>query len=215
MKEKNKAVLRFLKETFPDAKCTLCFTNDYECLVAIVLSAQVTDKNVNRVTPTLFSHYPNPFALAKANVLDIERDIRSLGLYRNKAKVLQNLGIFLSSNEGGLVPHKLDELIKIPGVGEKTARVFLIERSTLSFIPVDTHLARIAKRLGYAKEKDMPIEIEEKLEQNFPQNEWRFLHHSFIEFGREICHSKKPECERCSLKMYCAYFKKQFSTMGK
>lgn len=215
MNNKSEAVLRFLKETFPDAKCALHFTNDYECLVAIVLSAQTTDKSVNRITPILFPHYPNPLTLAMADRMDIERDIQSLGLYHNKAKTLQKLGAFLVFRHHGVIPHTLNELLKIPGVGEKTARVFLLERSDSSFIPVDTHLSRIAKRLGYASEKDTPLQIEKKLETNFPKSEWWFIHHSLIEFGREICHAKNPDCEKCPLHKYCLYFKNCVSTMGK
>ena len=212
---KSEEVLSYLISTYPNAKCALHFSNDYECLVAIVLSAQTTDKSVNKVTPTLFSHFPNVASLMHAKIEDLENDIKSLGLYKNKAKSLQKLGEYVYLRTNGVIPHDKETLLKIPGVGEKTARVFLLERANAPFIPVDTHLSRIAKRLGYAKENDSPLLIERKLEKNFPIEKWGFLHHAFIEFGRNQCTARNPCCSNCPLSKYCRYFKKNSSTTGK
>ncbi len=212
---KSEEVLSYLSSAYPDAKCALHFSNDYECLVAIVLSAQTADKSVNKVTPALFSSFPSAFSLMHAKIDELENDIKTLGLYKNKAKSLQKLGEYVCLHTSGVIPHDKESLLKIPGVGEKTARVFLLERVNAPFIPVDTHLSRIAKRLGYAKENDSPLLIEKKLEKNFPKEKWGFLHHAFIEFGRNQCTSRNPNCSNCALSKYCHYFKKNSLTMGK
>ncbi len=212
---RNEELLSFLKKTYPEAKCSLSFSTDYECLVAIICSAQSSDASVNKVTPALFAVCPDPASLMKANLADIESCIHSIGLYRNKAKSLQKMGEFVVFNYNGEIPHDLEKLRKIPGVGEKTARVFLLERSDASFIPIDTHLDNIAKRLGYADANDSSLAVERKLERNFPTYEWRFLHHALIEFGRNVCKRKRPNCEICPMKKHCLYFKKCSSTIGK
>lgn len=215
MTDKSQHVLLYLKQNYSNAKCALHFSNDYECLVAILLSAQTTDKSVNKVTPLLFSHFPGSSELSKAEIATIENDIKSLGLYRNKAKSLQKLGQYIDICCNGKVPHDEERLLKAPGVGVKTARVFLLERTDKSFLPVDTHINRIALRLGYAREGDSPLKIEQKLENNFPKEEWRFLHHAFIEFGRAECLAKNPRCRTCNLSGFCRFYKKYFSTIGK
>ncbi len=212
---RNEDLLSFLKKRYPDAHCSLIFSNDFECLVAVLCSAQTSDASVNKVTPFLFAKYKDPSSLMKADIADIEDCIHSLGLYRNKAKSLQKMGEFIVFNYRGEIPHDLEKLRKIPGVGEKTARVFLLERSDIPFIPVDTHLDNIAKRLGYAYKNDSPLTVEKKLEKNFPSSEWRFLHHALIEFGRDICRKGNPRCELCPLQQYCLYFKKCSSMIGK
>ncbi len=215
MMGKNERLLSFLKDNYPDASCSLRFSSDYECLVSIICSAQTSDEGVNKVTPFLFAKYPDAASLMNANVSDIERCIHSIGLYRNKAKSLQKMGEFIVFQYNEQIPHDLEKLRKIPGVGEKTARVFLLERSELPFIPVDTHLDNIAKRLGYARKSDKPLVVEKKLEESFPIEEWRFLHHALIGFGREICKKKNPKCGLCPMKEYCLYLKKCFSMTGK
>lgn len=212
---KDEAVLIYLENAFPEAKCSLCFSNDYECLVSVVLSAQTTDQSVNKVTPSLFQAYPDVSSLAKADVKEIEKFIKSLGLYHNKAKSLQKLGGFIDFAYHGEIPHNLELLKKVPGVGEKTARVFLLERGDQDFLPVDTHIRRISVRLSYSKVDDSPLSIEKKLERAFPKEKWRFLHHAFIEFGRKRCKSISPLCDNCPLSGYCSYFKKNSPTIGK
>lgn len=211
---KSKAVLAFLKKEFPEARCALSFHNDFECLVAIVLSAQTSDKAVNKVTPLLFARYKDAEAFMEAKHAEIEGIISSLGLFRAKARNLIALGRRLS--QLGAIPATRDELVTLPGVGQKTAGVFLLERRGAPYIPVDTHIARIAFRLGYAKKKsENPMEIERILERSFVKEECAFLHHALIAFGREICHAKNPACDGCGLKEFCRHFKKRSSTVAK
>jgi endonuclease-3 len=213
--EEREAILSFLHKDFNDAKCALVFTNDYQCLIDISLSAQTTDKSVNRVTPALFAKYPDFASLSQAKIEDVESLIKSLGLYHNKAKNLLALAKEVTFKYQGQLPHNRALLESLPGVGSKTAAVFLLERSEQSFIPVDTHVKRIACRLGYARDKDEPLKIEKKLEKSFPENEWKFLHHALISFGRERCGASSPNCSNCPLISYCSYFKRNSSTKGK
>lgn len=215
MKTKNEALLEHLHERYPDAKCTLDFVNPFQCLVAISLSAQTNDKSVNLVTPRLFHDFPTPEALSKARVREVEKDIQSLGLYHSKALHLCQLAGVLQEKFGGEVPLTMEELTTLPGVGSKTAGVFLMEIARRPAIPVDTHVTRVSIRLGYAKDGDEPLVIEKKLEKTFARDEWIFLHHSLIAFGREECHAKNPACASCPLQSYCAYFKKNASMIGK
>lgn len=215
MTPKSEAVLAYLKTYYADAKCALHFRSPFECLVAISLSAQTTDKSVNAVTPKLFQDFPTPEAMGKASVEAIEHDIQSLGLYHNKAKNLHALGEALSRDYGGVVPMDFDQLTQLPGVGSKTAGVFLLEMASRPAIPVDTHVHRIADRLGYSHEEDTPLKVEAKLEKSFPQGDWCFLHHALINLGRQECHAQNPDCSRCALKGYCHYFKKNALTKGK
>jgi endonuclease-3 len=215
MTKANEALLEHLHAAYPDAKCTLDFKNPFECLIAISLSAQTNDKSVNLVTPTLFKDFPTPEALAKAPLKEVEHDIQSLGLYHSKATHIIQLAGVLQGKFNSNVPLKMDELTSLPGVGSKTAGVFLMETIARPAIPVDTHVTRVSIRLGYAKEGDEPLVIEKKLEKIFPESEWIFLHHALIAFGRQECHAKKPACGSCPLKNDCRYFKKNLSTIGK
>jgi endonuclease III len=213
--EKSEAVLAYLKLHYADAKCALVFHNPFECLVAISLSAQTTDKSVNQVTPKLFEDFPTPEKMAKAPIEAIEKDIQSLGLYHNKARNLSQLSQDLQGKFHGEVPLDFDLLTTLSGVGTKTAGVFLLEMASRPAIPVDTHVHRIAERLGYAKKDDEPLKVEAKLEKSFLKEEWMFLHHALINFGRQECHAQNPMCEQCGLKEYCSYFKKCSSIKGK
>ena len=200
-----------LKTHYPLAKCSLVFHSPYECLVTVLLSAQCTDEKVNKVTPNLFAKYPCIDALAKADLADLENCIHSLGLYKNKAKNLQNLAAFISNNLDGAIPNDYKTLISLPGVGNKTARVVLMESFGEPSFPVDTHVARISARLGLVKEGLEPIKIETKLESYFDEEDQAKLHHCFIDFGRDICRARKPECSRCFLASECHYFLKKSS----
>ena len=215
MKNKSKDLLSYLRENYGNAKCSLRFSSDLECLIAISLSAQTTDEAVNKATLGLFARFKDAESYAKADIKDIESEIKCLGLYHNKAKNLHDLGLTLINRYNGEVPHDLVSLMSLPGVGEKTAKVFLLERNEMDFIPVDTHIKRITYRLGYALENDSPSKIEKNLEKEFPEADWKFLHHALISFGRKECKAKKPECFNCQMKKHCRYFKKTSSTIDK
>ncbi|MBR4811830.1 MAG: endonuclease III [Bacilli bacterium] len=210
--EKVAAILSYLHDNYDDAKTALDFSNDYECLVSIILSAQTTDKSVNKVTPALFKHFPDFESLGKASIEEIENDIKTLGLYHNKAKSINALGKVMASDYNSVIPGDKKTLTSLPGVGIKTAGVFLLERRGEQVIPVDTHVRRIAIRLGFAGENDEFSAIERKLEKAFPYEEHSFVHHSFINFGRTKCSAQRPACEGCPLAVYCKY---SSSTKGK
>ena len=201
MAKKTEEILAYLASTFPEAKCSLVFASPYQCLVAVSLSAQTTDESVNKVTPRLFLDYPTPKELGNASLSDIEDHIRSLGLYRNKV--------------GGVVPSTREELTTLPGVGIKTANVVTAECFEIQGLAVDTHVGRVSKRLGLAKEADTPEQVEAKLEKFFPRSSWLDVHHRLIAFGRAICHAKSPECGACGLQGLCPYFKKYPVATGK
>lgn len=215
MTPKSEAVLTYLKRYYADAKCALAFRNPFECLVCISLSAQTTDKSVNAVTPALFKDYPTPKAMSQATINDLESHIKTLGLYHNKAKNLLALSTTLTEKYQGEVPLDFDALKELPGVGVKTAGVFLLEIACRPAIPVDTHVHRVASRLGYANEDEDPFVVEHKLEKAFPKEDWAFLHHAIIAFGRQECHAQNPDCSRCELTGYCHFFKRCSATKGK
>ena len=215
MKADAKAFASFLEGAFPDAHCSLHFSNPFEALVAVMLSAQTTDEAVNRVTPSLFEAYPNAFALSQATQEEVEAHIKSLGLYHNKAKNLVALSRVLVNQFNGDVPSSFEDLLTLPGVGIKTANVVCAECFGRPAIPVDTHVARVSKRVGYAKNKDEPADVEKRLEKIFPKDSWIPLHHRIIAFGREICHALSPECHRCGLQSLCPYRAKALTKAGK
>ncbi|MCH4210947.1 MAG: endonuclease III [Bacilli bacterium] len=215
MTPKSEAVLSYLKKRFPNAKCTLDYASPFSLLVAISLSAQSNDLSVNKATPNIFKRYPDPESLAEADIKDVEELIKSLGLYHNKAKNIILLSKALVEKYHGEVPNDFASLTELPGVGHKTAGVYLLEIMNKPAIPVDTHVHRISDRLGYSKEKDSPDLTERKLEKSFDKEDWGFLHHSLIAFGREVCRAKNPECERCELQGHCLYFKRNSSIKGK
>lgn len=201
----NKAIdiMNYLNELYPDAKGELIFHNDIELLVAVVLSAQATDKSVNNVTPYLFNKYPTVYDLAEAKVEDVEEVIKSIGLYKAKARNIVGLAKEIVKKYDGHVPNNKEDLILLPGVGNKTAGVVRLELFHYDEFPVDTHVSRISKRLGLAKSSDEPSEIEHKLKKIFPKECWSHLHHQFIFFGRYFCLAKKPNCHNCKIKNYC------------
>lgn len=199
-------IAKRMAEHYPHAKATLDFASPYQCLVAVMLSAQTTDVSVNAVTPVLFCHYPTPKDLAEASLPDVEKDIHSLGLYKTKAVHLIEAMKIVETKFGGDVPSSYEDLVSLPGVGAKVASVTRMEAFGVPTFPVDTHVGRISKRLGLAESKDTPIKIQAKLERIFSKEEQADLHHRFIAFGRDICHAQNPECERCFLKDLCPYF---------
>ena len=192
-----------LLETYPDAHCALDFHNAYELLVATILSAQCTDKRVNMVTPALFARYPDPHALAGARQEDVEELIKSTGFFRNKAKSLIGMATALVDRHGGDVPADMDALVKLPGVGRKTANVILGNAfGRNDGVVVDTHVTRLSNRLGLTKESDA-VKIEQALMPLFPQQHWTMLSHLLIEHGRQVCDARAPRCADCILADVC------------
>jgi len=215
MTTNNQEIVSFLEVTFPNAHCVLNFSTPFQCIVAVSLSAQTTDKAVNEVTPKLFEKYPDALTMSKASLEEIEELIKRIGLYHNKAKNLKALSDFVASNWNNEIILDFDQLTTLPGVGRKTANVVLAECANRPAIAVDTHVARVSKRLGLASENDQPEKIEDKLEKKFPKEIWIPFHHRMIFFGRFICHSQNPECDKCKLTHICKFYKKCSSKISK
>ncbi len=194
------AILNYFNEIVPDAKCELDFNNDYELLIAVVLSAQATDKSVNRATPSLFAKYQDFNALAKAKVEDVENIIKSLGLSKIKAKRIIDIANTIVNKFNGVIPNDFDTLTSINGIGRKTANVILIELYHIKAFPVDTHINRLAHRFAIASFKDDIVKVEKKLAKFFEGEDFHKLHHQLIAFGRYYCTAKNPKCAECKLK---------------
>lgn len=200
-------ILKLLKEHYPDAHCTLDFTNPLELLVATVLSAQCTDVRVNQVTPAIFKHYRISADYADAPLEDLEQAIYTTGFYHQKAKSLKAICQTLVTQFGGQVPASLDDLVKLPGIGRKTANVILGNAFGVPGITVDTHMGRVSQRLGLTQQKD-PVKIEFDLMPLVPKERWVKFSHQMIWHGRQICTAKKPDCPHCPLLPYCDYGQK-------
>ena len=200
---KTEAIRNYLDEILPNVGCELNYSKPHELLIAVVLSAQTTDKSVNAVTPFLFSKYPSIYDLASAEVKDVEEIIHAIGLYKNKAKNIILLANEIVNRFNGEVPHKKEDLVTLPGVGNKTASVVRLELFKEDEFPVDTHVERIAKRLGFAKKNDDVLLVEKKLKKAFPQECWGKLHHQLIHFGRTQCFARSPKCENCKIIEFC------------
>lgn len=202
-KDRAEYIVKELTKLYPDAKCELNHSSHFELLIAVVLSAQTTDQRVNMVTPDLFKAYKDAKALSKANIKDVERIIKSIGLYHNKAINIINLSKALVLNYDGAVPSSREDLESLPGVGRKTANVILSNCFNVPAFAVDTHVSRVSKRLALAKENDDVSIIEKKLNKTFDKSLWSDLHHKFIFFGRYKCKAKNPECIDCPFKDFC------------
>ncbi|HHU27936.1 TPA: endonuclease III [bacterium] len=214
MKKQNlNQFLEILDKMFPHAHGELNYQNIYQLFVAVMLSAQTTDVRVNIVTPSLFEKYPSFKALKEAKLEELEDLIKSVGLYKTKAKNLISSASIVVDKYNGEVPTSLEELIKLPGVGRKTASVILIEGHNIPAFPVDTHIERTSKRLGFALPKDDAYKVELKLRKKFPQEMWRKLHHQMIFLGRYVCLARKPDCENCLLNEICP--KKEYKVKSK
>ena len=198
----------YLDELFPEPKCELNYNSDYELLIAIMLSAQSTDKRVNQVTPVLFSKYNSLERLKDAPILELENIIRSVGSFRIKASHIKGIASLLVDQYNGAVPRSRDELVKFPGVGRKTANVFLSEFYGDPFIAVDTHVERVSKRLKLAFLNDNVFDIEKKLMRKFSKDLWAKRHLQLVLFGRYYCKAVKPLCANCKLKDLCIEKKK-------
>ena len=201
MTDNQRAILDGLNELYPDAGPELHFSNPFETLVATILAAQCTDARVNQVTPALFRDYPDPAAMAKATPEEIFPYVKSCG-FKSKAVNIVNASRMIVEQFGGVIPNTLEELTQLPGVGRKTANVVLAFSFGLPAIPVDTHVFRVANRLGLSDALTVE-ETERQLMDLIPKADWSQAHHWMIYHGRRVCHSQKPECENCTLKPYC------------
>ena len=201
-------IIDYLDELFPNPRCELEYTKDYELLMAIVMSAQTTDKRVNEVNKVLFNRYKSIYDIANADIKDIEKIIKPIGTFKKKSIFIKEIAIKLLEDNYTTVPNNRSYLESLPGVGRKTVNVFLSVIYNEPLIAVDTHVDRVSKRLGLAKDKDDVRKVENKLMKKIPKDKWSKSHHQMVFFGRYKCKSMKPECDDCKLKEMCKYYKK-------
>lgn len=199
-------ILKLLDRIYPNAGCALNYQNPFQLLIAVVLSAQTTDKSVNNVTPLLFEQYPDPSSLAAADQDDVAECIRRIGMYRTKSRNIINLSAKLVSDYGSEVPDDYESLVSLPGVGRKTANVVLAEAFGHQRIAVDTHVFRVSNRIGFTSEKDV-LRTEMELMRTIPEEMWSHSHHLLIFHGRNLCQARNPHCSECAVSPYCRYFK--------
>ena len=197
-----KEVATRLADLYPGAECELNHSNPYELLAATILSAQCTDARVNMVTPALFKKYPTPLALSQANQEELEAIVKSTGFYQSKAKNLIGMGRVVTENLGGAMPHELEDLVKLPGVGRKTGNVLRSVVFDLPGLAVDTHVGRLSRRLGLTTEED-PVKVEKVLNAFIPPAEWGRFSLRLILHGRRVCDAKKPKCDICEMEDIC------------
>ncbi|NUL46006.1 endonuclease III [Cellulosimicrobium funkei] len=204
-KRRAREINRVLAETYPYAVAELDFTNAFELLVATVLSAQTTDVRVNATTPGLFARFPDAEAMSHADERELQEIVRPLGFYRNKATAIQGLSRALVERHGGEVPGTVDELVKLPGVGRKTAFVVLGNAFGVPGLTVDTHFGRLARRLGFTAQQD-PVKVEYEVAALFEPRDWTMLSHRLVFHGRRVCHAKRPACGACPVARWCPSF---------
>ena len=201
-------IVKTLLDTYPDAKCELEYKTPYELLVATVLSAQSTDVRVNIVTKELFKNYNTPEKILKLGEEKLMEYIKSIGFYNVKSKNIIALSHLLIQNYDSQVPDEMDEILKLTGVGRKTANVVLSNCFGVPAIAVDTHVFRVSTRLGFSDKKD-PLQVEQDLMKKISKKYWTDAHHAFIFHGRRICKARNPMCELCSVQSYCKFYKKK------
>lgn len=206
--EEKRLVFEALAASHPDAKCELHFTTPFELLVAVILSAQCTDKRVNIATDKLFKVYNTPEQFAALDEEELKPYIFSCGFYNNKAKNIIGMAKALVKDYGGIVPKTLEELTGLDGVGRKTASVVLAVAFGIPAMPVDTHVFRVSNRIGLVSASTVE-KTEEQLSAAFPKEEWNALHHYLIFHGRYVCHAGKPDCLNCAVPPYCKYYKEK------
>ncbi len=201
-KLRTRKIIAALAKAYPEAECELTINSPIEVLIATILSAQCTDKMVNTVTPSLFRKYPTVTAYAQATPAAVEPMIRTLGLYRTKAKSIVNAARAIVDRHDGEVPDDLDQLVKLPGVGRKTANCVMVNAFGKPGIMCDTHCCRLVQRIGLTDQKD-PEKIERALAELMPPEEWGLFSHRIIWHGRRLCHARKPDCDHCTLRQWC------------
>ena len=199
----NSKIFEYLDKLYPNPKCELEYNRDYELLLAIVLSAQTTDKRVNKVTKVLFHKYPSIKELSEAKISDIENIIREIGTFRRKSIYIHEIASRLVSDGLDYIPNDRKYIENLPGVGHKTANVFLSNIYDEPAIAVDTHVSRVSKRLGLTKKNDSVSEIEKKLMKKVPKDRWSKTHHQLVLFGRYRCKAINPMCENCEIREFC------------
>ena len=202
-----KMIENYLDKLYPNPKCELNYTKDYELLLATMLSAQTTDKRVNSVTQILFKKYPTIKDLSKANINDIQNIIKPIGTFHKKSQNLIEIAKKLDQDYNGKLPNNREYLESLPGVGRKTANVVLSNIFNIPCIAVDTHVSRVSKRLNLAKENDNPLQIENKLTKKFKKEDLCKRHHQLVLFGRYHCLARNPKCQNCELKEICKFYK--------
>ena len=205
-KQRYQGVIEYFKENMPSPTTELHYRNPYELLVAVILSAQCTDKRINMVTPALFEAYPTPFDMAKASDEDIFHFIKSVTFPNNKSKSLLGMANMLVDKYDGKVPSSIDELVKIPGVGRKTANVILSVVFNQAAMAVDTHVFRVSNRIGLTNDSKTPIETEKTLVKHIPKEFIATAHHWLILHGRYVCTARRPNCLDCGIKSFCKYY---------
>lgn len=202
-KKRSRAVIRALRKEFPDSRCSLDHGDPFQLLIATILSAQCTDARVNQVTPDLFTQFPTPLDFAEAPLVEIEEAIRSTGFYRNKARSIQGACRALVEQHDRKLPKTMDAMVKLPGVGRKTANVVLGNAfGAPDGVVVDTHVSRISRKLGLTDQKDA-VKIERQLNEIVPKKDWVDFAHLFIDHGRKTCRARAPRCDECSLYKHC------------
>lgn len=199
----NNKLFEYLDKLFPNPKCELNYSKDYELLIAIMLSAQTTDKRVNKVTSVLFERYPSILELSNASIEDIEKIIREIGTFRRKSIYVHEITSKLINDGYEFIPNDRKYIESLPGVGHKTANVFLSNIYDIPTIAVDTHVSRVSKRLGFASKNDDVSKIEKKLMKKIPEDRWSRIHHQMVLFGRYYCKAMNPECDSCELREIC------------
>ena len=204
---KAEKVYQLLKAAYPDAKCGLDYATPFQLLISTMLSAQATDKSVNKVTEDLYMQYPDLDSFLKLSQEEIEQKIKQIGLYKNKAKNIYNLLRVLRDKYKGEVPKNMDELMSLPGVGRKTASVVLVEAFKIPAFPVDTHVFRVSRRIGLAK-GNTADKVSDEMMKKLPKYKWHLMHHLLITHGRSTCTAQSPKCESCCIKELCNYCKK-------
>lgn len=207
MKKKEKIVIfeEYLEELYPDARCELNYTKDYELLLAVVLSAQTTDKRVNLVTEVLFRQYPTLLSLASADIDTVSKILMPIGTFRKKAQFVIEIAKRLVEEQEGKIPNDPEYLVSLPGVGRKTANVVLSNLFDYPAIAVDTHVERVSKRLAFSKKDASVLEVENNLQKAYDRKNWSRRHHQMVLFGRYHCKAIHPECASCKIKDICSY----------
>lgn len=213
-KKKTIEMLDVIDKMYPNAECELVHRNSFELTIAVLLSAQATDVHVNKVTKELFKKYQTPYDFLSVPLEEVQNDIRSIGLFRNKGKNIQKLCRDLIDRFDGKIPNDYEDLVSLAGVGRKTANVVLSVAFNVPRIAVDTHVERVSKRLGIARYKDSVIEVEETLMKKVPKERWSKTHHQLIFFGRYHCTSRAPKCTECPLVSECREGQKRLKKSG-